>query len=125
PRRHETTSSRRILNQEEMETVLSRYGFQTIYFEDYSFTQQVAISAFCDIMIAPHGSGLVNSLFMPTNSSVIEYFPHKRVDSCGCYERCCVSRGQKYFDEDSIAQVQGDILVDLNRLEAILGSLGK
>ena len=62
-RRHAT--KRRIVNEDEVRQVLSRFGFQTINAEELSFAQQVQISSRARCIVSNHGAGLTNMLFMP------------------------------------------------------------
>ena len=62
-RRHAT--KRRIVNEDEVSQVLSRFGFQTINAEELSFAQQVQISSRARCIVSNHGAGLTNMLFMP------------------------------------------------------------
>ncbi len=49
--------------------------FRKVYFEDYSFADQVGIAATTDVMIGVHGNGLTHALFMPERGLLIEIFP--------------------------------------------------
>ena len=51
---------------------MEEYGFKTIYFEDHSLEQQVAIALDAQYMISNHGGGLTNMLFMKSGSNVLE-----------------------------------------------------
>ena len=75
-----------MLNQTRVEEILSPYGFRTVYFEALSLKDQVALASQTEAMVAPHGSGLVHSLYMPERSFLIELFPCRRQLSCDCYE---------------------------------------
>ena len=63
---------RKLVNEEECVATLSKYGFKTIYFEDYSFEQQVQIALNAQYLISNHGAGLTNMLFMKSGSKVLE-----------------------------------------------------
>jgi capsular polysaccharide biosynthesis protein len=64
--------TRKIKNEEEVISVLSSYGFITVFFEDISFDQQVRIAINTKYLISNHGAGLTNILFMKAGSSVFE-----------------------------------------------------
>lgn len=63
---------RRIVNEAEVEAVLKQYGFRTVCFEDFTFTEQVAIASNARYIVSNHGAGLTNMLFMPAGGSVLE-----------------------------------------------------
>lgn len=63
---------RKIANEEECVAIVEEYGFKTLYFEDRSFEQQVAIASNAQYLISNHGAGLTNMLFMKSGSSVLE-----------------------------------------------------
>ena len=63
---------RRIVNEDEVTSVLGRFGFETITAEDLSFEQQVAICSRARYIVSNHGAGLTNVLFMKSGGSVLE-----------------------------------------------------
>ena len=74
---------RKITNEAEVESVLKRYGFKTVYFEDYPFEAQVDIAGHARYLVSNHGAGLTNMLFMPPDSHVFEL--RQKGD---CYRNC-------------------------------------
>lgn len=50
-------------NQDALFTALSKFGFQSIYMEDFSFDDQVAIISKAEIIIGPTGAAWTNILF--------------------------------------------------------------
>jgi len=66
---------RKISNEEEIEQLLVKYGFQSICFEDYSINEQVELMQNADILISMHGAGLTNALFMKPGSVLFELTP--------------------------------------------------
>ncbi len=64
---------RTIVNEGEVEKVLEGFGFQSVNFEDYSFEQQVAMASQTKYLVALHGAGLTNMLFMLAGSYVLEF----------------------------------------------------
>ena len=63
---------RKIVNEEECVAILNEYGFETIYFEDYTFEQQVEIALNAEYLVSNHGAGITNILFMKPDSKVLE-----------------------------------------------------
>ena len=66
------SSSRKLLNEDELYKKIKKYGFQRFYFEELSSIDQIEISFNSKIMIGYHGSGLTNLIFMKPNSFVID-----------------------------------------------------
>lgn len=63
---------RRIVNEDEVISVLRKFGFTTICAEDLSFEDQVAIFSRARYIVSNHGAGLTNVLFMKQGGSVLE-----------------------------------------------------
>ena len=56
---------RRLSNEAEIESALQARGFETVYTEDMTFAQQVALFRHADAIVAPNGSSLLNLIFAP------------------------------------------------------------
>jgi capsular polysaccharide biosynthesis protein len=63
---------RQLTNEEEVLSVLKRYGFETIYFEDMKFVEQVQTMYEASVFIGIHGANLTNILFMTPGANAIE-----------------------------------------------------
>ena len=70
---------RRIVNESEVERLLKTFGFSTVYFENYSFYEQVAIMKNVKFLVGTHGAGLTNMMFMQTKGKVLEL--HKKLEN--------------------------------------------
>ena len=64
--------NRKIVNNDEVETIFMNNGFEVLNFEDYSFFEQVYLMKHCKILAGVHGAGFANIAFMPENSSLFE-----------------------------------------------------
>ena len=112
--------NRRVVNHDAVEELARRHGFTTIYFEDLSLREQIALASRARTMIAPHGSGMTHTLFMPESSSMIEFFPYQRRASCDCYERLAPVVSHRYAALESVSDCSNHVEVDLHELEDIL-----
>jgi capsular polysaccharide biosynthesis protein len=65
-------TKRRITNENEVIEVVRAYGFSVVCFEDYPFQEQVEMMLPARYVVANHGAGLANMLFLPEKSSVFE-----------------------------------------------------
>ena len=50
-------------NAEEIENVMKSFGFETVYFENHTLDEQIAIIRGADYFVSYHGAGLTNLLF--------------------------------------------------------------
>lgn len=64
--------SRRLVNEDALWPILSRHGFERVVLGQMSFDEQVRLFAEVDVLLAVHGAGMTNMVFMPPNSRVIE-----------------------------------------------------
>lgn len=65
-------SSRRILNEPEVESLLNDWGFESVQLEAFTVREQMALFAAAEIIVAPHGAGLANLSFCKPGANVIE-----------------------------------------------------
>jgi hypothetical protein len=91
--------NRNIVNFDEVEKwVQDRVGkdrVDTVQFENLSFRQQVETMSKAALLIATHGAGLTNSIFLPLGASVIEVTPPSF--GYGLYERIADQSGHNLF----------------------------
>ena len=118
--RKPTTKTRRIVNGDEVQNTLERFGFTTIYFEDLSLREQLQRAISAEIIIAAHGSGLCHSLYMDEGSTVVELFPFRRERSCDCYETLSTIPEHRYYSLESERECHGDIIVPTDALRSVL-----
>lgn len=76
------TNIRRILNEDEIASFLSKEGFEIICPGSLSFEKQVEIFKNANVIVAPHGAGLTNIVFSPRGSWIIELFPEDYINGC-------------------------------------------
>jgi capsular polysaccharide biosynthesis protein len=116
---------RKIRNEEALETILIRYGYEVLCMEDFSFKEQVQITYNSQVMISLHGAGLTNMMFMPFGSSVFE-LRFKGDDHSNCYFSMAAAYEHQYFYQlcepvdQNIATHSGDVIVGLDEFENIL-----
>lgn len=125
---------RTLSNEADCIAVLEEFGFKTIYFEDYSFEQQVEMISNTQYLISNHGSGLANMLFMNSNGQVLEL--RQEGDSLNnCFFALASALRLKYFYQLCNSQNPGedantaDLVVDCRLLreniERMLGDSNK
>lgn len=67
-------SFRRIINEDEVFSLFKAQGFVRYCLEDLSLLEQVALFHGADVIVAPHGAGLVNMIFCKQGALIVEIF---------------------------------------------------
>ena len=126
--------SRQLINELEVSKLLETKGFKTVFLEELSVLEQVAIFASAEVIVAPHGSGLTNLVFCSPNTKIIELFSpnYVRTDYWMISQQLELEHYYlvgKRFNCPSLSALMyqnpltEDILVDLNSLKLILHHL--
>lgn len=68
-------SKRRLINEDELESILQEHGFIIAELESLSFTEQVRLFAGAEMIVGLHGAGLTNMAFAPHDCKVMEIVP--------------------------------------------------
>ena len=71
---HRTVEARRVANFSAVCSVLERYGFSVVSFEDVPLAEQIAIMRSARYVIGEHGAGLINITFCQPGAAVLELF---------------------------------------------------
>lgn len=74
-------SSRSIPGEEILERKLFELGFQIIRAEDLSYENQVNIFSTAELIVGPHGAGLVNAVYA-VRAKILELMPANRINRC-------------------------------------------
>ena len=119
---------RKVLNEGEVEQLLLRYGFQCVCFEDFAFEDQLRLCASAEVLVSMHGAGLSNMVFMPEQSTVVEF---RKFDNGHNYFFTQLGATLQHHyhllycaaaDEQQSVQ-DADLYVDTAALEAVLSQL--
>jgi len=70
-----SASSRRILNEDELEEILGALGIVSFVLEEMPVMDQMALFMSSKLIIAPHGAGLSNMIVAPDDTTVVELMP--------------------------------------------------
>lgn len=73
---------RRVLNESALEGYLGQYSFESRDMESLPLAQQIGAMRNVDILVGPHGAGMIHSLFMRPNATVIELFAPTYINPC-------------------------------------------
>jgi hypothetical protein len=119
---------RRIVNAEELNAVLERHGFETVFLEHLPVVEQFALAADAEIMVAPFGAGLTNILAAPTTTTVIELTHHQAVRPL--FPILAGARGQPFYritgrsvGAAGMLPMHADFEIPTNALETVLREL--
>lgn len=83
--------------------------------ENQSGVEQVTTFANLDILIAAHGAGLTNLIFMTPNSFVFELFPPKW--QYACYRRLAENVGLLYKKETAVGELGKECKRNMQSME--------
>ncbi len=120
---------RKVANEIELSSLLKKYNFSIIHFEEYTFWQQVAIMQEASCLVSIHGAGLSNILFARKDCHIIELqkapiSPDDEVDVL--YKDFSALMGHPYTlqlckpVQHTQSLYQADIIVDLEQLSTLL-----
>lgn len=110
---------RKIVNEIEVENFLAQRGFKKIYMEDHNFLEQVAIASHAKCIVAVHGAGICNAIFMKKGKSVFEIVgaQWERMFFADCFKEMLERVGMKHTSKTFPSDVNDDIIVDVKELE--------
>jgi hypothetical protein len=120
-------SARRLVNEEAVQDVVKRYGFEVIFFEGMTFRQQVALMQETKVLLGVHGANLANLLFMQAGSKVIEVMSEKINNLT--YYRIASYLSLGYYSlpyEVAVSELDmlfSDAIADIGKLEEILSKI--
>ncbi|HSU27277.1 MAG TPA: glycosyltransferase family 61 protein [Chitinophagaceae bacterium] len=124
-------NQRKVLNEDQVTEKLKAGGYYIAELEKLPWAEQVNIFRHCRKLVAVHGAGLSNALFMPRGSAMIEIYPKSRGDEPGtnpCYQTLCGDLGHHHVylfaareKPDSKPDFHSDnMVVDLAGLDALV-----
>ncbi len=68
-------ASRRIINADEVYSILNSYGIRCIDCSQYSFSDQIRFASSTDFLLGIHGASLANSVFCTPGTTLLELVP--------------------------------------------------
>jgi capsular polysaccharide biosynthesis protein len=115
---------RRVANEEELTALLERYGFGCYAMESLSLREQLALMMQAEVLIGPHGAGILHCLFMPEHSTVIELYAEGFEEKTNRAALELLRHRHLSFVAQDVRgdPYAGEFVVDLSKLEAMLQS---
>jgi len=126
-------TSRRVLNEEELCSLLQKYGFRICYLEQLSLKQQIGLFHGAGVILAPHGAAWTNLIFTRPGTHAVEIMPKGlEITHSGAYhlyERLAAAAGAGYeritaLTSNSDHPHAADLYVDPTEFENALAKLG-
>jgi capsular polysaccharide biosynthesis protein len=118
-------AKRRVVNEDELTSILRKFNFRTIYTEELPFAKQVQICSRARYVVSNHGAGLTNTLFMREGGSVLE-LRHQADRINNCFFTLASALDLNYFYQACAPRAaaadphEADLLVDPKGLEGNL-----
>ena len=114
--------TRKIHNLEQVQAVLSRYDFETVYLEGMSIADQILLFQSAEFIIGAHGAGLANLLFCEPGTKVIELLPSAEMRPFFWLiaEKLDLVHGMQFCATADGPGFQASIIVDIGKLQALI-----
>lgn len=124
-------STRRLVNENQLLSILKSAGVDIINFETVNFEEQVRLMSETKLLIGVHGSNLVNMVFLPGRATVVELMNEEHFNEA--YYLLASSFGFEYYSvpcsaadketfaaADSVGRNDADLLVNVQAVEQVL-----
>jgi capsular polysaccharide biosynthesis protein len=119
-------SFRKLINENDLESLLKRFGFEIIVCEDMNLSDQIKILSETKILLGVHGGGLTNMLFMNTQSKILELRAEGDTHN-NCYFLLASAMGVDYYYikcKSTSSWIQtSDFVADIEKVQSLLESL--
>lgn len=117
-------TGRKIVNEPEVEELLTRHGFKTYFLENLSLKDQISLFSRAEAVVAPHGAGLTNLTFAPLGTRVLEFFEPTTGAICFWSLSDCLEQPYRCLFGETVPDprpgVQPNIFVPIEILESAL-----
>lgn len=118
-------SRRKLLNFNEIASVLEKYQFKSIIFEDLSIIEKINLLQNVDILAGSHGSGLANMTLMKKNSIVLDIRdPDDQFKNAFYSQASALDINYFYIEREKNTNIKNsitdDIIIDSQKLANVL-----
>lgn len=119
---------RRLLNEEEIVDGLSKLGFEAVYIEEMTVSEQIDLFKHAQWIVAPNGSALLNLIFADISTKVL-ILTQQNLHNWGTFQGPMDALGYQTLyvcGDHALAEDQkhSDYHIPLSRIQAALLSLG-
>jgi len=114
---------RKVVNEDQLEQLLSRYGFESHSFESTDFARQVQLLDGAEAIVAVHGAALANLIFAKPGARVVEIYPMNRYN-LDCFPRVSAEMGHEHVSVTAkSSRYRQNLHVELDDIAAALDLL--
>lgn len=117
----QNAEKRKVINQKELDIILSQFNFKIVCAEDYSLAEQISIFKNAKVVVSPHGAGLSNIIFLDEESTVIEINTDNREQCVPHYMVLSNHCNLKYYYFDSSTE-KDNFRIDIKEFENLLNT---
>jgi hypothetical protein len=110
---------RRIINEEALLELFTKYDIQAFELENLSFSEQVHLFSQASLIIGPHGAGFSNAIYSD-KATLIEFFEQNYINPCFYRMAQALDLNYYYLVGET---VQSDILMDIGEVDKLLSKL--
>jgi glycosyltransferase involved in cell wall biosynthesis len=117
--------TRTIDNIEQVQALLGRYEFETVYLEDKSIIDQILLFQSAQFVVGAHGAGLSNLLFCEPGTKVIEFMPSVELRPYFWLlsDKLALLHGMQFCTPSGPQGFQSALTVDVDKLERLFRML--
>jgi capsular polysaccharide biosynthesis protein len=122
----EDATHRKVLNEEEVFSILKKYGFKLIKLSTLSFEEKIELFYGAEVIVSPHGAALTNLIFCNPGTKIVEMFTptylmpcfhiisnHMDLDYYGLI-------GEKITQDEGLSNHKDPIVIDIDKLKKTL-----
>jgi hypothetical protein len=113
--------ARLVLNEQEIISVVTDLGFEVVYFEDYTFEQQVELCKGVNYLVSSHGANLTNLMWMNEGAKVLELIRSSAPNFC--YWALANAAKVDYYYQLCEVKVNDHLLVDIELFKANINKI--
>lgn len=125
-------SGRRMFNEDDCYEAIKHFGFEKVFPEDYSLSQQIALFNHAEVIVGGSGAAFANLIFCAAGCKIVVLNGYRMplslwttlayMNGASLYEVIDISKG--VFSKDCAADgFQNDFHIDKNELMAIVSSI--
>jgi Glycosyltransferase 61 len=120
------SATRRMINEEEVQTLMRAHGFACVVLSDMTIGEQINLFRGADIIVGPHGAGLTNLVFCRPGTAVLELFMSSYLNMCMAriaQTRQLNYRAEAFENSENSPVYERRWAVDIGQLAAALQQL--
>lgn len=107
--------ARKILNENELEISLSKLGYEIVFLENQSISNQIALFKSAKNIISPHGAGLTNLVFCEKQTNLLEIFSSEHFEP-SMFNIAAVKKLNYTFIVFESLNNNNDYIVDIDKI---------